>query len=80
MVSDGGALTVEVGSAEQLTDAIRRLSQDGALRKRLSEEAQRTVFTRYTAEAALNPLLEQYAALLRAHERGAQVSLAPQRD
>jgi glycosyltransferase involved in cell wall biosynthesis len=64
MVADGGALVVPVGDASALRGAIEQLACDPALRRRLGEEAQRTVRARYTPASALPPLASAYENML----------------
>ncbi len=60
IVADGGALTVPVGDAAALVEAIDRLARNPELRQNLGREARNTVRGRYTEEAALPPLAEAY--------------------
>ena len=64
MVADGGALVVPVGYAAALRSAIERLAADPELRRRLGEEAQRTIRARCTPSSALPPLADAYRHLL----------------
>jgi glycosyltransferase involved in cell wall biosynthesis len=65
IVADGGALTVPIGDAMTLADAIDRLARDPELRRRLGREARSILLTRYTEAAALPPLADAYRSLLR---------------
>ena len=67
MVADGGALVIPVGDVGALRSSIERLAADPELRRRLGEEAQRTVCARYTPSSALPPLAEAYRHLLGTH-------------
>ena len=64
MVADGGALVIPVGDAAALRSAIERLAADPELRRRLGEEAQRTIRARYIPASALPPLSNAYRHLL----------------
>jgi len=65
MVADGGALVIPVGDAGALRTAIERLAANPELRRRLGEEAQRTVRARYVPPSALPPLADAYRRLLK---------------
>jgi glycosyltransferase involved in cell wall biosynthesis len=64
MVADGGALTIPIGDAAALAEAIDRLARDPALRQKLGREARVTLRTRFTESAALPPLAATYRSLL----------------
>jgi len=64
IVADGGALIVPVSDVDALGSAIERLVADPELRRRLGDEAQRAVSTRYTPSSALPPLAAAYRRLL----------------
>jgi glycosyltransferase involved in cell wall biosynthesis len=70
MVADGGALVIPIGDAAALGSAIERLAADPELRRRLGEEAQRTIRARYTPSAALPPLSDAYRHLLLDRRQG----------
>jgi len=65
MVADGGALVIPVGDAGALRAAIERLAASPELRRRLGEEAQRTVRARYVPPSALPPLADAYRRILK---------------
>jgi glycosyltransferase involved in cell wall biosynthesis len=69
MVADGGALVIPVGDAARLRSAIEQLAADPQLRRRLSEEAQRSVRARYTPSSALPALSDAYRQMLRRHDQ-----------
>ncbi len=64
IVADGCALTVPVGDAAALAEAIDRLAREPELREKLGREALRSLRTRYTEASALPPLTEAYRKLL----------------
>ena len=65
MAEGGGVVTVPVGDAGSLADAIERLAYSAARRQELGQRARATVEQRYTAAAALPALAETYRALAR---------------
>ena len=65
IVADGGALTIPIGNAAALAEAIDRLARDPELRQRFGREALSTLRARYTEATALPPLAEAYRSLLR---------------
>ena len=74
MVADGGALVIPVGNVAALGSAIERLAADPELRRRLGEEAQRTIRARYTPSAALPPLSDAYRHLLLDRRQGQKLA------
>lgn len=64
IVAHGGALTVEVGKADELANAILRIAVDQNLRGRLSTESRDIISSRFTAEAVLSPLAKEYRSLI----------------
>jgi glycosyltransferase involved in cell wall biosynthesis len=74
MVADGGALVIPVGDAAALRSAIERLAADPQLRRRLGEEAQRTIRARYTPSSALPPLSDAYSRLLLDRRHGQRLA------
>lgn len=64
IVAEGAALIVEVGDAAGLATAIERLAADPNLRKRLGEQAIRTIRNKYTAQRVLPVLADAYRRLL----------------
>ena len=74
MAADGGALVIPVGDAAALRSAIDRLATDPELRRRLGEEAQRTIRARYTPSSALPPLSDAYARLLLDRRQGQRLA------
>jgi glycosyltransferase involved in cell wall biosynthesis len=65
IVADGTALIVQVGDAAGLANAIERLTADPNLRKRLGEQAIRTIRNKYTAQRVLPVLADAYRRLLK---------------
>ncbi len=63
MAEGGGVVTVPVGDAAALAQAVARLAGSAALRAELGERARRTVASRYTAAAALPGLAAAYRRL-----------------
>ena len=74
MVADGGALVIPVGDAAALRSAIERLAADPELRRRLGEEAQRTIRARYTPSSALPPLSDAYRDMLLDRRQGQRLA------
>ena len=69
IVNGGGAITIPVGDAAALRNAICVLAEDEGLRKRLGTEAQNTIKTRYTPEVVLQRLEERYHFLIERRHR-----------
>ena len=69
IVNGGGAITIPVGDAAALRNAICVLAEDEGLRKRLGTEAQNTIKTRYTPEVVLQWLEERYHFLIERRHR-----------
>ena len=69
MAGGGGMLTVPVGDADALADAIERLVQSPRLRAVLGERARQTVSRHYTAAAALPGLAAAYERLASRNRR-----------
>ena len=65
IVFDGGALIIPVGDAPALAAAIRQLTSDPALRRKLGDQARNSVICKYTAENVLPSLADAYWRLLR---------------
>jgi glycosyltransferase involved in cell wall biosynthesis len=61
------ALLVEPGDAEQLAQAITRLSESGDLRARLGAAARRSAIEHHTWKMNAQRVLNEYRALARAH-------------
>ena len=60
--SEGSALLVPSGDLERLAGALRTLSEDGALRRRLGDEARRRV-ARFSIDATVASYAELYASV-----------------
>ena len=63
MADGGGVVTVPVGDAAALAQAVARLAGSARLRADLGERARRTITSRYTAAAALPGLAAAYQRL-----------------
>jgi len=76
MAADGGMLTIPVGHAAALADAIARLVGSSALRSQIGAQARETIRTRYVASAALPDLALAYRRLLSPAGPVAKTSIA----
>lgn len=61
LISDGETgLMVEPNNAEQIADAIQRISMDPELARRLAENGRKHILGHFQLEPALQPLIEYY--------------------
>jgi glycosyltransferase involved in cell wall biosynthesis len=56
-------LTVQAGSADTLTEGLRRLAGDGDLRKRLAEAAQARIEAEFSFRRRMQRMAEVYERL-----------------
>ena len=64
VANGGGAIVIPVGDAKGLAVAIDKLTLEPSLRKKLGEEAKRSISLNYLVEQVLSPLEAEYRKLL----------------